>query len=438
MLRHRLVWATTLSLVLAGCHGHRQYRSSASLCEPNAEDCGSSALIRLNEAAVDTYLGFAEFDDQGAYWDRALALDVLDRLEREVEDNSAIFLVFAHGWKHNAKASDRHLDSVRGILQGLANFEACFAQEYQTRPRSVVGLYLGWRGGTWRPPLLRELTFWGRKRVAHKIGESAMQDWMLRVERLYLDKRSRETAVQARTAEAQQRSYLLSVGHSFGGALLFSALNPMLLERAYDETRLPGRGRLGFGDLVVLINPAFEARRFTELAELAIEHQFAKAGPPVLATFSSEADWATRYAFPIGRWLGTVWQRYGGEPEQRLKNINTLGHYRPYITHRLGNQPISRAPCVINPDSMPDADRRDAVSDVQQMRNQLEDAGQDESLGAPLEPIAGSRLPNDGPYIVVEVDRAYIDGHNDFANEKFQQFLIEFLTANALSPRYAK
>lgn len=423
------------ALTTAGCHGHRPYRTVPEWCNTTSDDsraCPRQALIRLQDAPVGTLLGFVEFDDQGAYWDRPRSLQVLERLAAEVQDNSVILVAFAHGWKHNARASDQNLESVLSVLAGLARFEACIAEEFRAKPRSVVGVYLGWRGGTLRLPGLKELTFWGRKKVAHKVGESAVQDVMLRLEQLYLSKRLQESDGK-RSAGERQRSFFISLGHSFGGALLFSALNPMLLNRAYEQARRDDDFEPGFGDLIVLVNPAFEARRFTELAELASERAGAVDDrPPVLATFSSEADWATRYAFPIGRWLGTLSQRYGAEPGQRVKNINTLGHYRPYITHRLEAKPSQTTPCAVS-DSPGPVTRSRAVDDVQRVYRQLKPGGVTELSNADLKPVEDSRLPTAGPYIVVEVARDFIDGHSDFANPRFQQFLIEFLTANAFS-----
>ena len=67
---------------------------------------------------------------------------------------------------------------------------------------------------------------------------------------------------------------------------------------------------------------------------------------------TSEADTATRKAFPIGRWVNSVWEHYStGQvdgkidhtPEQqREANVKTIGHAERYRTHRLEYHPSEK------------------------------------------------------------------------------------------------
>ena len=84
----------------------------------------------------------------------------------------------------------------------------------------------------------------------------------------------------------------------------------------------------------MLINPAFEAARFEPLERLAATKSFPPGTNCTLAVFTSTADWATGLAFPIGREVSTVIESYVNR-EQAKANIIAVGHYAPYISHKL-------------------------------------------------------------------------------------------------------
>jgi alpha-beta hydrolase superfamily lysophospholipase len=110
------------------------------------------------------------------------------------------------------------------------------------------------------------------------------------------------------------RSRLVVVGHSFGGAVVFSALEQILESRfvlTAGTPEQPAGPVQGFGDLVVLINPAFEAQLFQPLNDLSTQQPtYEPSQLPVLAILTSEADLATKVAFPLGRWFSTRFDPY--------------------------------------------------------------------------------------------------------------------------------
>jgi hypothetical protein len=92
--------------------------------------------------------------------------------------------------------------------------------------------------------------------------------------------------------------------------------------------------RPGIGDLVVLLNPAFEARRYAIFAEDLKNGQshYRDDQLPVLFTVASEGDNAVGMAFPIGRTLYFLFHpwRYRG-----VEDVIGQGHYDPQTTHNL-------------------------------------------------------------------------------------------------------
>ena len=92
----------------------------------------------------------------------------------------------------------------------------------------------------------------------------------------------------------------------------------------------------GFGDLVILLNPAFEAsfyKSFQTLirpggsADQAVPREsFAVTQEPLMSTLSAKNDLATRIAFPIGQTIA-----FDASTIRRT----TLGNYQPALTHSL-------------------------------------------------------------------------------------------------------
>ncbi|MEA2328844.1 MAG: hypothetical protein QOE68_3803, partial [Thermoanaerobaculia bacterium] len=87
------------------------------------------------------------------------------------------------------------------------------------------------------------------------------------------------------------------------------------------------------GDLVVLVNPAFEASRYQEFADDEnTPGRYADGQLPVLLTVASEGDSAVKVAFPAGRAL------YFALHPWRLRSKSDIvgaGHYEPHTTHDL-------------------------------------------------------------------------------------------------------
>src|SRR5437899_8824911 len=118
---------------------------------------------------------------------------------------------------------------------------------------------------------------------------------------------------------------LMVVGHSFGASVVFNSIGQILLARfILDAERLasakptPAHSQSkpglvsGYGDLVVLVNPAIEATRivpfFSSLNEYTRKQTdlFSPAQPTRLVILSSEGDWATRITFPAARVFSTL------------------------------------------------------------------------------------------------------------------------------------
>lgn len=208
-------------------------------------------------------------------------------------------------------------------------------------------------------PLLKYLTFWDRKNTSEEIGRGSLVEFLTR-----LELRLKPTAASP--------NRLMLVGHSFGASVVFNSISQILLERflvdaedLVSRSAVPRRARAtpgmisGYGDLVVLVNPAIEATRlmpfFSSLNvhTSAPEFLLSPAQPPRLIVLSSEGDWATRTTFPAARAVSTVFEKYAdiridtpfGEKlrlSERYLDRQAMGNVGELYTHHPLKQPEHR------------------------------------------------------------------------------------------------
>ncbi len=432
-------WITAVLVVafaFAGCTPHKLYRTDNEICvssKPEAE-CQDRALQVLKDPArpdAGYLLGFIEFDDQGQVFERQQMDAVLNTLLEQAASQDLLMVVFVHGWKHSAAPGDENIEMFRRNLERLSELESRISHETGTPEREVVGIYLGWRGGSVTLPVVKEATFWDRKNTAHKVGHGGVTEVVSRLELL------RKTKDAMAGEQGRSRTRLVVIGHSFGGAVVYSALSQILTTGFVDTVGPAGASTdvKGFGDLVVLINPAFEATLFTPLSDMANERRRYFPGQlPVIAVLTSEADDATKRAFPIGRWFSTFFEKHRketrknavtGEDEiidQEKSNIIAVGHFEPYRTHYLSAAGEAGADLPGPPSVEASVQRFFELS--KHWENDVP-GSVIEFEGSVLERTNNSAGRN--PYLVIRVDKRLIPDHNDIDDPRIASFIRQLI-----------
>jgi hypothetical protein len=90
---------------------------------------------------------------------------------------------------------------------------------------------------------------------------------------------------------------------------------------------------------VLLVNPAFEAARYMHVFTLIERKAFARQ-PPVMISITGTNDNATGMVFPIGAWLGSIWE-HGRTKRQKQAVMHTMGHLPWMRTHRATFSPAA-------------------------------------------------------------------------------------------------
>jgi len=197
---------------------------------------------------------------------------------------------------------------------------------------------------------------------------------------------------------------------------------------------------------VVLINPAFEAMHFSPLSDMATERgTYFASQLPVVLELTSEADSATRYAFPAGRWFSTWFektrdrQRWNAVTraqetiDESDANVAAVGHFKPYHTHRL--YPVTkRERAQIKPLSTTDSVQMFIQSSADWAHDK---PGSEIPFGdVMLERSTTSAGRN--PYLFTYVDKNLITDHNDIDDPRIIEFVKQLIMISTQSPGQAK
>lgn len=414
--KQNLFVVALLSAVLAACANNSIQRGDFTQCDVTGqESCEGHAIQRHHVGGDQEYLiGFVEIDDQGQLRDRAQLQALLDELYAKASKAGLLMNVFVHGWHHSAQPGDPNVEDFKSSLAQLSKVEHALHKT----PRKIVGVYVGWRGDSIDIPYVNDLTFWERKGTAQDVGHLGMAELLLRLEEISNVKNTQVPPV---------RSRLVTIGHSFGGAAVYSATAQIMADRFVNSRA--GKSSVenaeGFGDLVVLLNPAFEALNYAPLYDLAQARcSYFPDQRPRLVVLTSESDWATSYLFPIGRALSTLFESHGTIARNDCKrpitfnegaaDRTTVGHFEPLLTHTL--RPAQKA----------------AAADYGDVKNIWAQQKPGETLqfgSTELTSLDKTALRN--PYLNVHVDKHLMDGHNDIFRDEIREFLRMLIVLSA-------
>lgn len=404
-------------LILGGCMPNHivrnQDHAGAEIFQGTVVQCPADAWqvvqSEQSEQVTQAHLGFVEFDDQGALHNRALARSVTDKIRKLSEDAPLLVIVFAHGWKHSARAQDSNVRDFAEMLLRVVkeDKEACAGAACEGR--KVVGLYVGWRGLSARVEPFKELSFWTRKSRAERIG---------------LDGAMEVIADLKKIDAGNPNNKLILVGHSFGSALLYTAIQQQLMR----DTAFLKSGSIAreAADLIILVNPAIEASRFDSLHSRAAEMTHSDTQKPILAIFTSKGDTATGKAFPLGRTVGTLFQSHVSS-EQKAKNRTAIGHYGSFITHDLLPARADAQPHEVL--VLPAYQEYGCA--WQRYQHGVTDSWDLNGLSLVRRPGMQTEGQRRNPYYNVSVDESIINGHNGIWGLHFSQFIYRFIAVQS-------
>ena len=316
-----------------------------------------------------------------------------------------LVILYIHGWKHNANEDDSDRKEFEQLVKAL--------RAKQQDNKRVVGIYIGWNAEADLWGWLENITFWVKENNADRIAQSSSVTEII-------------SAVEATIrADPEQRDKFIAIGHSFGARILFSAAAQPLVS-AVEEAHAGypgGKYKIvrGIADAIILLNPAFQSSKYSAINGLIRnEERFSEKQPPLMVAISSDGDWATKAAFPIGQWLGLA---------RSKRELHTLGNYDPFITHSL--KPNDQEHCI----STTEHGLTESFAAADLCLRRLEQTVSDD-----IDKDTTIVQPHN-PFIVARTTTDVIKDHNDIWNDTFRRWLIELIAAlenhhpNALDAR---
>lgn len=294
---------------------------------------------------------------------------------------------------------------------------------------------------------LKATTFWTRKGVANRVGTGGVTEVLTRLNDL------RNFRNPDRSSAKTQ---LIISGHSFGGQVVFKALGQSLIERAsymgnvttHCERRKPDQAKVlnhcvarSFGDLVVLVNPAFEASAYRALQEAATNRCYPKEQRPSMLVITSTADNATKTAFPLGRSLSSLGAKTQPDLREKESVLKTLGHFEPFRTHDLqvpGGKTVEKPAvfkagkcgCPYLPPTREfeiTAEERGFFKTISRAYDVPEAKEFDRvSYGPEIELVRSKDYTANFPYLMIRTNDDFLPSHSQIYGERFTDFLRAF------------
>jgi hypothetical protein len=349
-MRVRILALALLAALASNCVANRAYHAAGEVHHEELTGKQFDPLRPDIANEVSRYrLSFIEFDDRGELFKRGqleTALKAIDKARTDAApDDHPLVVVYIHGWKNNASQSNGNVWGFRQVLAHLSFGLRQKAVAAHVTPHEVpvLGIYIGWRGAVVSAPILKEFTFFDRRRKSQSLPNAQMVESLTKV----------MTAVRKALPDRSAAMSVL-IGHSFGGAVLETALTDSLLQAALHPAS-SGTGAPPWpADLVIVLNEAQEAIRSYQLIETM--HANLPAAPPctreedkarpAILSMTSTGDYATRAFYPAAQSLLRPFNslrsytaedpNFLGFTNQAAMFFNTTAHVSRFQSHVMG------------------------------------------------------------------------------------------------------
>lgn len=202
-----------------------------------------------------------------------------DLLSHLSTDEQKVVLVYVHGWRHDAEIGNgnvRRFRTMLGYTRSALNSRCIETGNYCKA--KLTGVYVGWRGRSFAESTKKEAgipgiigavpTVWGRKKQSEKLARPNDFNFTFNANPISPIGHVLENIQDRLDLKHGDAEYdkMLTMGHSYGGNMLASYLEPKALELITNhQEKLGTTMKPLLGDMVLLLNPASEAAKWTSI-----------------------------------------------------------------------------------------------------------------------------------------------------------------------------
>jgi len=397
----------------------RLLTSAICIAALSLSSCTSLSPLRSNTAANPKnsvtaengyQVAFIEFGEQGSYQDPTQLKNALDLIQNT---EKPLVITYVHGWQNNVESDD--VKNFESLLARLNRAPAIRDVGFH-----VVGVYLGWRGKLTPVPVLKQLSFWNRKKTAERLASNY----------------DCYDAIASISEEARRhgrgKQYTVLLGHSFGGLIVersvAHAINAEIHGHVDTDRSLPA-------DLVIVVNPASDSILARQMIA-ALYSRRTEGTRPFFVSITSTGDSATGLAFPVGTGLAATTKAFNKVsapgPGQTMESerkfyTSTPGHNEMLINHVTLN--LHKA--ITSPQGHP-------ALETNLEHNLSAGVFTLDGAGGKLDLWQIKKVGDiDVPYWDVKVDPSIIKNHGDLWNERAEAMMAAIfrMTNPRLNPR---
>jgi hypothetical protein len=237
-------------------------------------------------------LAFIEFGEDGQQLLPIQQQVLFDHLRAQKHN---YVVTFVHGWRNDASRGNGNIRQFRMLLSyAKSALESRCREARRYCDVTLTGVFIGWRGQVLSSDgddLLSNakaaVTMFSRKPASDRIGHGIVA--FIKELSGLLDARN------AKATGRYDRDHMMSIGHSLGGNALITGFAPEVLSAvaSHKKDRLM---RAPAGDLIVLLNPAAEARKWTQLQDAVAQKgadDFSANQMPVLVSLTTTCNYST-------------------------------------------------------------------------------------------------------------------------------------------------
>ncbi|MBP3139785.1 hypothetical protein ACTFQF_20630 [Aliivibrio fischeri] len=386
-------------LLISGCSEQKKHCDIFNADTSHMSEIYKHYLLKKQKIEPLYELRVIEIDEKGLFLERYKFNELKKHIKQKTQIKDTLIYMKINGWQHDTSIDELSLNNFKKQLNNISNYVS-------KNKRDVIGIYVKLREE--KTSMFRYPTFFNKKKSIHQVSNGNI------IEIWDFLKKIKDNSVSD--------TKIVTVGHSFGADIIFNLMN---IDNGAEsnENHKYKKNLSGIGNLILLINPTFDALKYVEFRKSNKNKEPSTKNNPIISIFTSESDWITKYVLPAKRIISNLFKQHNymeetiGENKvlinKKIAQITSIGHFKPFITHRLEMTNKSISSTQYN--KLIKNLKSDLVNGINPLNF--------DKTTLVRNPIIKANTP----YLVVQVDKTLIPDHSNIFGKEIETFFHDFL-----------